>query len=1113
MKVLFTADWHVHPSNHINTEPAIQHFVRYAEETNPDLIIHGGDVFETRGRIDPKSVLIVRRAFGRLASISDVLVVPGNHDAANAWDEIDSATAVLDGTSTDGVFGTVSGVGHDVKVATRPDTFKLGGALVAAVPCPSKYHLMASDSEANLTEELGKVFRLLAVQVEMPGPNILVFHGGIAGVETESRYIQQVGQDVTIPREYITGAWDAVLCGHIHKRQTVGPAHYPGSLVPLNFSQAGEYTGFLELNIENGLVDYSFNPVPIARPFFTVDIDLGAELQPALSPYFKRAAYRFRIKGTEEQIVSAGWSRGAAKGLELPEGSTLRVELERTAVARVRSDVKADAPLRVILAEWLKLNPTEASTKTLVGMAEELDLGEPKKDRLEYRPQITSFTDFKQFAKGVIDWNNLPGVTCIKGANASGKTNSTRAEGFALYGVKALNGSPLSRAVREGSREARVEHIFEVGPDRYTIRRTVKLSKSGKATGDISLAVEVCGDLPADGLAWKSLNGADSRETQKKIEALVGSLDMYLATRICKQGEARAILEATPKDRMKILLGALQLGRFDLLAEKANNGRLVALRETETAEAILAGQRNALEALPGLEHKRDGIEAGLEIVTAAVVDKNEQLETAKEILAAELREQSVAKYEADKYIDLVQKQRTARERVESCEKEIEATKNTLEEADQVAEALEDLSELKESEAELIGQQVEHEKCSTAIVKTEGEIGRINRAHRRQVELTQNDLQNKQRASALLESVPCQTSVLFDGQAKAECKSCQFLLDAVAARDDIDPLEKGLQALLKADPSQDLALWLGDQIQGREAVGFNEEQLELIRKSIGESDPLLLSKAKKIEGATVRLTSEETRLTGLMADYEAISSDLDALKYEPRPTADASLRDIVKDAIAAADVAAELKQTADRDYGVVCGEIIALEATKLEVSVKEAELNDDRIKLSHWTTLAAAFGRDGVPFLILERALPQIETTANSLLEGTGLSIQVEPVRDLQSGESRDEVTILFMDANGSQVLEDASGAEGTFLGIAIRAALSELQADRLGVRPDSFIIDEGFGAFDPENIDNGRALVRRLAYKFGRVIFVTHIPEVQNIADLEVEVIPGPDGSNVEVSL
>jgi DNA repair exonuclease SbcCD ATPase subunit len=455
----------------------------------------------------------------------------------------------------------------------------------------------------------------------------------------------------------------------------------------------------------------------------------------------------------------------------------------------------------------------------------------------------------------------------------------------------------------------------------------------------------------------------------------------------------------------------------------------------------------------------------------------------------------------------------------------------IDEAPKIAEAIDDLDELRELELELRNDALKDKDLEGQAIALEEKIEGLIRARNRQIEQSEGDLAGKRRQAALLESVPCQNislnlpDVPFRDKAedlvKADTRGCQFLLDAVRAGEDLPMLEKALGHLKRDKSHIENHLKALSKLRGeRDELGFVPAALSDLQKKIASVDEGELNKKAHL-------------LTRAMAETEALDKDirrysLDIEKYsdliadlEARRKKDKERKlegELAKLDLDISNKNEELAGEEDRlnwhnrELGSLKERIRTAEENKkaMEFHQRLADKKGREIRLAG--VLREAFGRDGIPFLILERALPHLETTVNSLLEGSEVSIMIDPVRDLESGKIRDEVNIRFTDENGEQVLEDASGYQGNLLGVALRAGIAELQADHLGVRPDVFIIDEGFGAYDAENVPHAREMIHRLADRFGRVLFITHIPEVQEAAELEIEIHKGLEGSVIEVT-
>jgi DNA repair exonuclease SbcCD ATPase subunit len=148
--------------------------------------------------------------------------------------------------------------------------------------------------------------------------------------------------------------------------------------------------------------------------------------------------------------------------------------------------------------------------------------------------------------------------------------------------------------------------------------------------------------------------------------------------------------------------------------------------------------------------------------------------------------------------------------------------------------------------------------------------------------------------------------------------------------------------------------------------------------------------------------------------------------------------------------------------------------------------------------------------MLERAIPALETFTNEFLGDEDLRVEIEPVRDLRSGEQKSEVHVRYRDGLGLQDLASASGEQQVKLGLALRFALARVQAEAHGITPSLVLCDEGLAALDSDQKVSGQRILARVADWAGRVLFVSHDEEVRAAADSRIAVAIRDGASIVE---
>jgi exonuclease SbcC len=166
-------------------------------------------------------------------------------------------------------------------------------------------------------------------------------------------------------------------------------------------------------------------------------------------------------------------------------------------------------------------------------------------------------------------------------------------------------------------------------------------------------------------------------------------------------------------------------------------------------------------------------------------------------------------------------------------------------------------------------------------------------------------------------------------------------------------------------------------------------------------------------------------------------------------------------------------------------------------------------------LEKACGRDGVQALLIEHALPDIEASANDLLErltGGGMRVSFETQRQLKSRDATVEtLDIHIQDGAGERPYENFSGGEQFRVNFAIRLALSQILAKRAGARLQTLVIDEGFGSQDPVGRQRLVEAINTIQDDFARILVITHIAELRDAFPARIQVEKDAHGSHIEI--
>ncbi len=193
----------------------------------------------------------------------------------------------------------------------------------------------------------------------------------------------------------------------------------------------------------------------------------------------------------------------------------------------------------------------------------------------------------------------------------------------------------------------------------------------------------------------------------------------------------------------------------------------------------------------------------------------------------------------------------------------------------------------------------------------------------------------------------------------------------------------------------------------------------------------------------------------------------------------------------------------------------------KLTARKADLAGRREELArliaHYRVLDKAFGPDGVPALLIEQALPEIESQANEVLDrltAGGMSLKFETQREYRDRHRQDRqetLDILISDSTGRREYELFSGGEAFRINFAIRLALSRVLARRSGSHLQTLVIDEGFGSQDAEGRQRLIEAINLVRPDFAKILVITHLEELKDVFPARIEVEKTPGGSTLRV--
>jgi exonuclease SbcC len=745
-----------------------------------------------------------------------------------------------------------------------------------------------------------------------------------------------------------------------------------------------------------------------------------------------------------------------------------------------------------------------------------------------------------------IDLASMPaGLVAFTGSNGAGKTTALEAVPAALYGMMPSR--------RRGA--SLYDYVAGDGGVRLTFEADggAVIGVRVRLDGDRRKAE---GWLETDGVVLTTGKIADLRGS---IEELFGSRDLFLAGAFAAQNRRGNLAELTKGERKALFVEMLGIAGLQAIADVAReHGRqaeaeraamnaerdaLEGRRSVESAEAEVATWENTVAEA---DEERD--EATLRVARA--VDALEGIAGAIRERDRTAQARSQAQADAERNEEEIRRGETTRARVLDDWRELEEQHEAdARKFDQEADHLErsrqadiDRATRRVQELEVEGTEpawAELEEDLDQVLEGLGVLDREAQAHEAIVAKHNECV----RRAELRYKVPCTATdrwIDYDGDLKHSdildlAGTCPLLADANEARaasselsierakyeasaEEREAKRRVLQArqaelveLFRGRPRWDAYNAARDRLEGdlAEIDGRAQAAREaLARRRTDHGKRLEQRKAKRDRD----LVEIQTRLEKLRHDNEELAAVLRKATEEARQAAEAlealgDVEDLERDKRAgAADVeAAQNKRAQARER------LGQAKARLEEARVVERRWNDLTTAargvteaMGQWAKLATAFGPDGVQALLIDAAGPEIAAIVNELLEacyGPRFSIAFRTLRPRARGAGHvEEFSIRVFDEGAERDLEDLSGGERTIVGEALALGLAIYNARRAGIQWRTLFRDETAGALDPDNAHRYVEMLRRAREVggFHQVVFVAHLPQVVDAADVRV---------------
>lgn len=748
------------------------------------------------------------------------------------------------------------------------------------------------------------------------------------------------------------------------------------------------------------------------------------------------------------------------------------------------------------------------------------------------RLELKNFLAYKNPAP--LDFTGLH-VAVLTGENGAGKSSLLDALTWVLWGrARAKKDEEL---VHQGQSEMRVEFTFALGADIYRVTRAKRIGKG--AGGLLDLQAQVNGK-------WNSLTEATIPKTQDKITRLLRlNYETFVNSAYLVQGKADEFTGKRPAERKQVLADILGLQEWEAYEDRAKARIKTLEQQMNGLDAVLAEIEAELARRPEYERELDAAKSRVIEVNErlrAVEAEWAQIDAARQALLALQRqsdeltrrlrdaESELAALDTDLAEAQTRADTTALTRA------IDQAERRLRQLDQIEAERDRLTEERRRNAEQVGQlrgqneaaQQEAEglkkRIAAAAAEAEQALQRIQQAAQAEVARLTTRIASLQSATEALcptcgqpLSETQRNNLVADLRAEAEARRAQ----ARAEEQEINNRHTLLLNELNREIEARRSLYRENQARLKTLTDEQmrlDKDLQALTAELREKPALTqqlgelksaLAQAGAVQQRIAELRQRRERWAKARADAERALAQLEAEADQQRAVlreADAKQRAL--DSLRQEDTLTKAR------LGAAEQKLRALEAQAQTREAKRAERQQLAENKGLYEELREAFGKRGVPALIIEAAVPEIEAVANHLLgritDGR-MNVRFKMQKEKQAGEVKETLDIEIADELGTRAYEMYSGGEAFRVNFAIRIALSQLLARRAGTQLHTLIIDEGFGVLDAVGRERLVEAINAVQADFDRILVVTHIEELKDAFPARIEVTKTPDGSEISV--
>ena len=878
---------------------------------------------------------------------------------------------------------------------------------------------------------------------------IALHHGAVNSAKTDIGY-QISNEHVTTE---IFKGHNITLLGDIHKpAQFLNEAKtiaYPGSLIQQNHGEALDH-GILVWDLKTSSAEF----VEIQNDYGYVTLEVTGTTvinAPHRIPNKPRVRIKFNDTSAADmkKLIATIRKKYDVQDITI-QRSTTSASTNATAsfsIGNVRDvEYQNNMITDFIAVNFPQATPEETDAIRYINRTINSKLPAVESVRhMTWHPVRFEFDNIFSYGEGnVISFENLQDVCGLFAANTSGKSSLLDAITYTIFDKCSKTGK-ASEVLNNKKSRFRGHFVFELNGVTYNIvREGIKDKK-----GHVKVNVEFFTDS-------ENLNGDERSDTNKNIRRYLGTYDDFILTAFSLQADNNNFIEKSQRERKDLLSQFLDITVFEQLYQLANEeiketaGKLKEYKKTDFAEIIVQADSvitNNQDNIRDLEIQEDEFQEQRNALQTTIVTlietKQPTTYDGPDITALETQE-----------TDLTETVESLLSDIDTAYAGIQLIKSNISQAKQNIKNNYNETKLLQHVETLQTLQTEFTELRDAVKTQKGVI------------------------DAKQEKIKHLESHKYDPSCKY-CTSNVFVQDAMSAQNTIDSERSILTDLMQK--------YNDNQTKYTKLKPYETQYSELqrIKKIITESQNTLKVKELQLELLESELQTRESELETCLERQELFRANESAIKHNK--TVDTEIAECKEKIDACTVLIKDITEAIRKKHG-------AIEVAKTNKATAITQLDTYRqleTEYKAYEYYLESVKRDGVPYELIAKAMPKIETEINNVLN------QVVDFNMVLQSDGKNINGYIIYDEDNFWPLELTSGMERFISSLAIRIALINVSALP---RPNFIAIDEGWGSLDAEHISAVVNLFDYFRTKFDFSIIISHVDSMRDMVDNLIEV-------------